>query len=104
MMFDQEGIFIKGITAATGSSFRPANWAERLAGRLCRFVHRKMVYSPLLKPCVIEGVRALYLAPQLLEQQPSLFWDLIHFAQINDLQVENSTKINLDEFAKVHPS
>lgn len=96
-MIDQDGIVIKGV-AADGRHFRPADWAERLAGRLSRFVHRKMVYSPLLKPCVFEGVRALYLSPRLLDDSPALFWDLIHFAQVNQLQVHNPTTINLEDF------
>lgn len=96
-MLDEKGIVIKGITT-TGEDFRPGDWADRLAGRLCRFIHRKMVYSPLLKPGIFDGVRGLYVSPQLLREQPSLFWDLIHFAQINKLQLQNDTDINLDDF------
>jgi hypothetical protein len=96
-MIESSHIIIKGLTQS-GSDFRPADWAERLAGRLCRFVHRKMMYSPLLKPCVYEGVRALSIAPELAKEHPSLFWDLIHFAKINHLQVINDSAINLDDF------
>lgn len=96
-MLEHEGIIIKGITTS-GEDFRPADWADRLAGRLCRFVHRKMVYSPLLKPCIINGIRGLYLAPQLAVEHPSLFWDLINFAHINKLQIFNQSTINLDSF------
>ncbi|MGC9237633.1 MAG: DUF3579 domain-containing protein [Thiomonas sp.] len=64
-------IFIRGITA-DGRTFRPSDWAERLAGLMARFrpagLCRKeahLGYSPYCVPTVVEGVRCLVVSESL---------------------------------------
>ena len=52
-------VVIWGITTG-GKSFRPSDWTERLAGLTSAFGEdRKLVYSPLVLPVMIDGARAV---------------------------------------------
>jgi Protein of unknown function (DUF3579) len=74
-----------GITAA-GRIFRPSDWAERLAGLTSAFgADQKLVYSPLVCPVVVRGVRALIVAHELADLEPRLYQFLINFARDNEL-------------------
>jgi hypothetical protein len=93
-MLTEDVIIIQGVTP-DGQPFRPSDWAERLAGRLCTFVNRRMLYSPMLKPGVYEAYRCVYIDPQLMTKEPALFWDVIYFAQVNQLNLINKTNLSL---------
>ena len=77
---------IKGLTES-GQKFRPSDWAERMCGNLCSFRNRRMVYSPLLRPAVIDGVKCVLISNQLSLEHPSLFKQLLDFAKTNKLEV-----------------
>jgi hypothetical protein len=50
MTSDDADLVIWGVTAA-GRTFRPRDWAERLAGLTSAFgADQKLVYSPLVDP------------------------------------------------------
>ncbi len=84
---DFNRLILKGITSK-GSKFRPSDWAERLCGNLCTFRNRRMYYSPLLRPAVIEGIKCVIVDAKLYAEHPAILDDVVHFAKKNDLVTE----------------
>jgi hypothetical protein len=79
-------VIIWGITT-TGRSFRPSDWAERLAGLTSAFGHdQKLSYSPFVRPVSIQGVKAVIVGQTLQALEPRLYQFLLHFARDNELQ------------------
>lgn len=83
---DFNRLILKGITAE-GNKFRPSDWAERLCGNLCTFRNRRMYYSPLLRPAVIENIKCVIVDPKLNLEHSELYKDILHFADKNNLQI-----------------
>jgi hypothetical protein len=84
-MPDVADLVIFGLTRK-GKTFRPSDWNERLAGLTSAFgADRKLVYSPLVKPMAIGGVRVLLAGHALAGLEPRLWEFLLHFARDNDL-------------------
>ncbi|WP_395699611.1 DUF3579 domain-containing protein [Aquabacterium sp.] len=87
--------FIQGITLS-GKTFRPSDWAERLAGALSSFrpggvvkvgIGAHIGYSPYCVPRVIEGVKCVIVNEALRGVEP-MAWDFVmNFARDNELQV-----------------
>ena len=84
--------FIQGVTNA-GKTFRPSDWAERLAGALSSFrpegsaggIAAHIGYSPLCVPRVVGGVKCVIVSEALRDIEP-MAWDFVmHFARDNDL-------------------
>ncbi|MEJ7137470.1 DUF3579 domain-containing protein [Amphibiibacter pelophylacis] len=91
---DTRQVFIQGVTSS-GRTFRPSDWAERLAGALSCFrpagqkvaANARLGYSPLCVPRVIGGVKCVIISEALKEVEP-MAWDFaMNFARDNDLQV-----------------
>jgi hypothetical protein len=85
-------VFIQGITR-DGRTFRPSDWAERLAGVMSSFrpggarPGSHLSYSPWCIPTVIEGVKCVIVNRELRDYEP-MAWDfVINFAKDNDLKV-----------------
>lgn len=85
-------VFIQGITSQ-GRTFRPSDWAERLAGVMSSFrpggvqPGSHLSYSPWCVPTVIGGVKCVVVNTALREHEP-MAWDFVmNFARDNDLQV-----------------
>jgi hypothetical protein len=85
-------VFVQGITS-TGRTFRPSDWAERLAGVMSQFrpggatPGSHLSYSPWCVPTVVGGVKCVVVNSQLREHEP-MAWDFVmNFARDNDLQV-----------------
>ena len=85
-------VFIQGITR-DGRTFRPSDWAERLAGVMSSFrpggaqPGSHLNYSPWCIPTVIEGVKCVIVNRALRDLEP-MAWDfVINFAKDNDLKV-----------------
>jgi hypothetical protein len=85
-------VFIQGITHA-GKTFRPSDWADRLAGVMSPFrpggpqPGSHLSYSPWCVPNVINGVKCVVVHVDLREAEP-MAWDFVMgFARDNDLQV-----------------
>ncbi len=85
-------VFIQGITSQ-GRTFRPSDWAERLAGVMSPFrpggaqPGSHLSYSPWCVPTVIGGIKCVVVNSQLRDHEP-MAWDFVmNFAKDNDLQV-----------------
>jgi hypothetical protein len=85
-------VFIQGVTK-DGRTFRPSDWAERLAGAMSCFRPdggpggRLIGYSPYCVPRRIGGVGGVLVNAELREMEP-MAWDFVmHFARDNDLVV-----------------
>jgi len=85
---------IQGVTA-DGQTFRPSDWAERLAGAMSCFrpdgVHggigAYIGYSPLCVPRVIDGVKCVIVSEALKGVEP-MAWDFVmNFARDNHLRL-----------------
>ncbi len=84
---DFNRLILKGITPE-GNKFRPSDWAERLCGNLCTFRNRRMYYSPMLRPAVIDGIKCVIVDSKLDAEHPKILLDVIHFARKNNFQTE----------------
>jgi Protein of unknown function (DUF3579) len=87
-------VFIQGVTKE-GRTFRPSDWAERLAGAMSSFRPGGSVggpgahigYSPYCVPRVINGVKCVIVNEALRDIEP-MAWDFVmNFARDNELQV-----------------
>lgn len=85
-------VFIQGITQ-DGKTFRPSDWAERLAGVMSSFrpggatPGAHLTYSPWCIPQVLNGVKCVVVNRELREHNV-MAWDFVmNFARDNNLQV-----------------
>lgn len=85
-------VFIQGITL-DGRTFRPSDWAERLAGVMSSFrpggatPGSHLSYSPWCVPTVINGIKCVIVNSELRKLEP-MAWDFVlNFAKDNELQV-----------------
>ena len=86
--------FIQGLTK-DGRSFRPSDWAERLASAMSSFrpgggaggIGAYIGYSPYCVPTVVDGVKCVIVNEALREIEP-MAWDFVmNFARDNELQL-----------------
>ena len=93
-------VFIHGVTR-DGRTFRPSDWAERLAGAMSSFrpggaqgINARIGYSPLCVPRVLTGVKCVLVSERLRDIEP-MAWDFVmNFARDNDLQVTDATELD----------
>ncbi|KQP13213.1 DUF3579 domain-containing protein [Pseudorhodoferax sp. Leaf267] len=85
-------VFIQGITQ-DGRTFRPSDWAERLAGVLSSFrpggphPGSHLGYSPWCVPTTIGGIKCVIVHHDLRDYDV-MAWDFaMNFAKDNELQV-----------------
>lgn len=85
-------VFILGVTRA-GRTFRPSDWAERLAGVMSQFrpggpqPGSHLGYSPWCNPTTLDGVKCVVVHRDLRDHEP-MAWDFcMNFARDNELQV-----------------
>jgi hypothetical protein len=87
-------LIIRGVTR-DGRTFRPSDWAERLAGAMSSFrpsgatagIGGHIGYSPYCVPRVVEGVKSVLVDEALRDVEP-MAWDFVmHFARDNELEV-----------------
>ncbi|GAC1601103.1 MAG: DUF3579 domain-containing protein [Ramlibacter sp.] len=95
---DAKEVFIQGITR-DGKTFRPSDWAERLAGVMSQFrpggaqPGSHLSYSPWCVPTLVNGVKCVVVNRALRDCEP-MAWDFVlHFARDNDLQVAEACLI-----------
>lgn len=80
-------IVIQGLTSA-GRTFRPSDWAERLAGVMASFGDdQKLAYHAHVRPMLLEGVRCVAVDKKLEKINPQIFQFLMSFAKDNDLRI-----------------
>ena len=84
-------VIILGVTIS-GQTFRPSDWAERLAGVMSQFrpggpqPGSHLGYSPWCVPTSIGDTKCVIIHPDLREHDV-MAWDFcINFARDNDLQ------------------
>lgn len=86
--------YIRGITK-DGRTFRPSDWAERLAGAMASFrpggaqggIGAHIGYSPYCMPRVVDGVKCVIVSEALRGVEP-MAWDFVmNFARDNELQL-----------------
>jgi hypothetical protein len=79
---------------STGKTFRPSDWAERLAGVMAAFRPRKagsqqhLTYSPYVLPSSHRGIKCVIVDPRLKEIEPLAYSFMLKFASDNDLVTE----------------
>lgn len=79
---------------STGKTFRPSDWAERLAGVMAAFRPRKagsqqhLTYSPYVLPSTHRGIKCVIVDPRLREIEPLAYGFMLNFARDNDLVTE----------------
>ncbi|ARU03969.1 hypothetical protein CCO03_04130 [Comamonas serinivorans] len=85
-------VLIQGVTAS-GKTFRPSDWAERLAGVMSEFHPasraggRRIGYSPWCVPTTCAGTKSVIVNHKLKHYEP-MAWDFVmNFARDNDLRV-----------------
>ena len=88
-------VYIQGLTLE-GRTFRPSDWAERLAGVMSQFrpggaqPGSHLSYSPWCVPNTIDGVKCVIVDVDLREAEP-MAWDFVmHFARDNQLQIKEA--------------
>lgn len=88
-------VFIQGVTL-DGRTFRPSDWAERLAGVMSSFrpggaqPGSHLSYSPWCVPMVCNGVKCVVVNSELRNHEP-MAWDFVmNFAKDNELQVSEA--------------
>ncbi len=86
--------YIQGITLQ-GRTFRPSDWAERLAGAMSSFrpagglggKAAYIGYSPYCVPQVVDGVKCVLVNEALRDIEP-MAWDFVmSFARDNELKI-----------------
>ena len=84
-------VFIQGITL-DGRTFRPSDWAERLAGVMSQFrpggarPGSHLGYSPWCVPTTLGSVKCVVVHRDLQAHEP-MAWDFVmNFARDNQLQ------------------
>ena len=88
---------ILGITQ-DGKTFRPSDWAERLAGVMSQFRPGGAMpgdyisYSPWCVPNQIDGYKCVVVHIDLKESEPMAWSFLMNFAKDNQLQVKEPQK------------
>ena len=87
-------VFIQG-TTRDGKTFRPSDWAERLAGAMSCFRPEGSAggrgafigYSPYCVPRCVNDVKGVIVNAELREREP-MAWDFVmNFARDNELVV-----------------
>lgn len=83
---------IQGVTR-DGRTFRPSDWAERLAGVMSSFrpggaqPGSHLNYSPWCVPTVVDGIKSVIVNRALRDHEP-MAWDFVmNFAKDNELKV-----------------
>lgn len=85
-------VFIQGITQ-DGRTFRPSDWAERLAGVMSPFrpggasPGSHLSYSPWCIPTTMGQVKCVVVNRELEAHEPMAWQFVLNFARDNNLQV-----------------
>ncbi|MCK9213502.1 MAG: DUF3579 domain-containing protein [Rhodoferax sp.] len=99
-------VYILGITRS-GRTFRPSDWAERLAGVMSQFrpggapTGRHLAYSPWCVPSSVNNVRCVVVHEDLRAHHV-MAWDFVMgFAKDNELQVHIGAPLHMENH--LHP-
>ncbi len=91
-------VFIQGVTRE-GRTFRPSDWAERLAGVMSSFrpggpqPGSHLNYSPWCIPTVVDGIKCVIVNRALRDHEP-MAWDFVlNFARDNNLKMSEGAPL-----------
>lgn len=85
-------VVIRGVTAG-GKTFRPSDWADRLAGLVSRMGNdNRLNYCPCVQPVTRAGVRCVVVSRSLAQENQEIFQFLMDFARDNQLDVVEGRK------------
>jgi Protein of unknown function (DUF3579) len=88
-------IIIEGLTRE-GKPFRPSDWVDRTCSSYATFgSNKKLVYSPYLKPVLVNGTRCLEVSLKLKTSNPEGFDQLIQFANENNLNILDAAGVSI---------
>jgi hypothetical protein len=84
--------YIRGVTNE-GRTFRPSDWAERLAGAMSSFrpgrtgagIGAYIGYSPYCVPQVVDGVKCVLVSAALKDIEPMAWEFVMNFGRDNHL-------------------
>lgn len=88
--------------SSSGRTFRPSDWAERLAGVMAVFrpgkagTQRHLRYSPYVVPSSQGGVKCVIVDPQLRRLEPMAYSFVRNFARDNDLVTAPLEPVGVD--------
>ena len=91
---DGTGRFVILGQTSSGATFRPSDWAERLAGVMAAFRPRKaggqqhLTYSPYVLPSSHRGIKCVLVDSELRNLEPMAYSFMLSFARDNDLVTE----------------
>jgi hypothetical protein len=95
---DHQEFLIVGVTSE-GKTFRPSDWAERLAGVMSAFrpggprPGSHLSYSPWCVPNTIQGFKCVVVNASLKNAEPMAWAFVMNFAKDNDLYVSESNAL-----------
>jgi len=91
-------VIILGMTRE-GKTFRPSDWAERLAGVMSQFrpggatPGSHLSYSPWCVPNTLDGKKCVIVHTDLRAAEP-MAWDFVlNFARDNELQIKSDLSL-----------
>jgi len=77
----------------SGERFRPSDWIERISASLASFgADHRLHYSSDVQPCIIEGKKCLLVKKGLSRSNPEAFDHIMHFAEDNDLRIQEDRR------------
>lgn len=93
----EDRIIIEGVRE-DNKKFRPSDWAERISEMLATFgSDHKLHYSEFVHPCIIGGEQCLVVNRKLNETQPDAFEFILHFAEQNQLRIQQDRRVAQSE-------
>lgn len=88
-------LIIKGVTR-DGRKFRPSDWAQRLTTAVATQTRgRRIRFHPRVRMAAVDGVNAVVVDLSLKDEDPLLFEFLVNFAKENNLQIEESERMEI---------
>lgn len=81
-------VVIRGVTTR-GKTFRPSDWADRLAGIVSSMgCDHRLCYMPEVQPVTRDGVRCVVIQRRLALHDRRIMKFLLDFARDNELEVQ----------------
>lgn len=76
-----------------GQRFRPNDWIERISAGLATFgADHRLHYSTDVQPCIIEGKKCLLVRKGLSLTHPEAYEHIMHFAEQNNLRIQEDRR------------
>jgi hypothetical protein len=88
-MIEEQSCWVIRSVREDGQRFRPSDWIERISSSVAQFgPDRRLRYTPLAQPRLIDGEKCLVVAGALAQQRPDLYAHILDFVRSNRLQLE----------------